>query len=127
MPIVITDIIIENERQPRRIIIDTKFTNILTASNHSAERFKAGHLYQLYAYLRSQEKGHGPRSRDSEGWLIYPSIAKDIDEAATIQGHRVRLVTIDLSLPSSEIITRLRNLPLRSAVSHGEAAARSAR
>lgn len=126
MPIMITDIIIENERQPRRIIIDTKFTNILTVSNHSAERFKTGHLYQLYAYLRSQEKDHDPGSWDSEGWLLYPSIGKDIDEAATIQGHRVRLVTIDLTLPSREIITRLRNLPLRSAVSYGEATARNA-
>ena len=40
----ITDIIIEN-RTRRRIIIDTKFTNILTVSNHSdTERFKTGHL-----------------------------------------------------------------------------------
>jgi 5-methylcytosine-specific restriction enzyme subunit McrC len=123
MPIMITDIIIENEREARRIIIDTKFTDILTASKYDAERFKTGHLYQLYAYLRSQEKDHDPRSFDSEGWLLYPSIGRDIDEAAIIQGHRVRLVTIDLSLPSSEIIERLRNLPLRSAFSGGEARA----
>ncbi len=120
MPIMITDIIIENEREARRIIVDTKFTDILTDSKYNTERFKTGHLYQLYAYLRSQEKDHDPLSFDSEGWLLYPSIGRDIDEAAIIQGHRVRLVTIDLTLPSSEIIERLRNLPLRSAISGGE-------
>ena len=117
MPIMITDIIIENERAARRIIIDTKFTDILTASNHKAERFKTSHLYQLYTYLRSQEKAADLLSAESEGWLLYPSIGKDIDEAAIIQGHRVRLVTIDLAQPSKDIVERLRNLPLRSGLS----------
>jgi 5-methylcytosine-specific restriction enzyme subunit McrC len=112
MPNMITDIILENEREARRIIIDTKFTDILTVSRFNLERFKTGHLYQLYTYLRSQEKDHDPLSIKSEGWLLYPSIGKDIDESAIIQGHHVRLVTIDLTLPSGEIIEKLRNLPL---------------
>lgn len=117
MPIMITDIILENEKEARRVIIDTKFTGVLTASRHDSEKFKTGHLYQLYAYLRSQERSDDELSAESEGWLLYPSIDTDIDEAAIIQGHRVRLVTIDLSLPTAEVIERLRSLPILSRLS----------
>lgn len=114
MPIMITDIILENETERRRIIIDTKFTGALVTSRFDTERFKTGHLYQLYTYLRSQEAPSDPLSLDCEGWLLYPSIGQEIDEAAIVQGHRMRLVTIDLTLPSSDIIERLRVLPLAS-------------
>lgn len=114
MPTMITDIILENERHSRRIIVDTKFTSILTASQYGSERFKTGHLYQLYTYLRTQERAADSLSAEAEGWLLYPAIGKGIDEAAMIQGHRVRLVTIDLTLPSNEIIQQLRELPSQS-------------
>lgn len=114
MPIMITDIILENETERRRIIIDTKFTGALATSRFDTERFKTGHLYQLYTYLRSQEAPADPLSLDCEGWLLYPSIGLEIDEAAIVQGHRMRLVTIDLTLPSADVIERLRLLPLAS-------------
>lgn len=116
LPIMITDIILENAAEGRRIVIDTKFTNVLTQAQHGGSRFKTGHLYQLYAYLRSQERSEDSLSWDAEGMLLYPAIALDIDEAALIQGHRVRFATIDLSLPSVEVIARLRALPMRSAI-----------
>lgn len=111
LPIMITDIILENEREGRRVIIDTKFTSILTAGQHGGERFKTGHLYQLYAYLRSQERASDPLSLVSDGMLLYPAVGVDIDETALIQGHRIRFVTIDLSRASMEIIEKLRLLP----------------
>lgn len=111
MPIMITDIIMENDHTNRRIIIDTKFTGILASSKFGSDRFKTGHLYQLYAYLRSQEKETDSRSKQSEGWLLYPAIGQNIDETAIIQGHAVRFVTIDLTRPSYNIIERLRSLP----------------
>ena len=114
MPIMITDIILENVKQGRRIIIDTKFTEVLTKSQHGGHRFKTGHLYQLYAYLRSQEQPNDPLSMSSDGMLLYPSIGLDVDETALIQGHRLRLVTVDLARPSQEVVSRLQNIPLSS-------------
>jgi 5-methylcytosine-specific restriction enzyme subunit McrC len=93
------------------VIIDTKFTSILTAGQHGGERFKTGHLYQLYAYLRSQERTSDPLSLASDGMLLYPAVGVDIDETVLIQGHRIRFVTINLSRPSLEIIEKLRLLP----------------
>ena len=114
LPIMITDIILENKTEGRRIVIDTKFTNILTPSRHGGPRFKTEHLYQLYAYLRSQERQDDPLSLNSEGVLLYPAITLDIDECALIQGHRLRFATVDLSQPTAQVIGRLRTLPIRS-------------
>lgn len=117
LPIMVTDIILENEQENRRIIIDTKFTNILTKSRFGdGERFKTGHIYQLYSYLRSQERNDDPRSLNSEGMLLYPSISFDVDETAEIQGHFVRFATIDLAEATTRVVARLRQLPLTSRI-----------
>lgn len=116
LPIMETDIILENAQENRRIIIDTKFTDVLTASQFGGKRFKTGHIYQLYSYLRSQERSDDPMSLSADGLLLYPSIGFDVDETAMIQGHRVRFATIDLAQPSAEVIDKLRKLPLLSAL-----------
>ena len=117
LPIMVTDIILENEQDNRRIIIDTKFTNILTRAQFGdGERFAAGHIYQLYSYLRSQENEDDLRSLNSEGMLLYPTISSDVDEAAQLQGHFIRFATIDLAQPTNSIVQRLRQLPLSSRV-----------
>lgn len=113
LPIMVMDIILENEQEDRRIIIDTKFTNILTASQFDdGRRFRTGHIYQLYSYLRSQERDDHPRSLNSEGMLLYPAIGFDMDETAELQGHLVRFATIDLAAPTTTVVERLRRLPL---------------
>lgn len=116
LPIMMTDIILENTLEDRRIIIDTKFTNVLTPSQYAGSRFKTDHIYQLYSYLRSQERPDDPLSLNSDGMLLYPSIGTDVDETAVIQGHSVRFVTIDLAQPSSIVIDKLRSLPMLSAL-----------
>ena len=117
LPMMVTDIILENEQEDRRIIIDTKFTNILTRSQFGdGQRFKTGHIYQLYSYLRSQERSDDPRSLNSEGMLLYPAIKFDVDEAAEIQGHLIRFATIDLGAPTTTVVERLRQLPLASRI-----------
>ena len=83
----VTDIILENQQEDRRIIIDTKFTNILARSQFGdGQRFKTGHIYQLYSYLRSQERDDDPRSLNSEGMLLYPAIGFDVDESGRASG-----------------------------------------
>lgn len=119
LPIMITDIILENVTDGRRIIIDTKFTDVLASAQHGGARFKTGHLYQLYAYLRSQERAGDPLSLQADGLLLYPAVGLDIDETALIQDHRVRFATIDLALPSNEIIEKLKVLPTVSALRRG--------
>ncbi|HXV24389.1 MAG TPA: 5-methylcytosine-specific restriction endonuclease system specificity protein McrC [Alphaproteobacteria bacterium] len=109
-----TDIILENRNECRRIVIDTKFTEILTSTAHRDRVLKSGYLYQVYAYLRSQEGEEGGLADNAEGWLLHPGVGADLDETIRIQGHDIRFVTIDLMLPSRELLEALKRLPFIS-------------
>ena len=108
LPSMQTDIILEHQELRKRIIIDTKFTKILTRGWYRDETLKSGYLYQIYAYLRSQEKAMDPMSLDSIGLLLHPSTGFDLNEAAVIQGHEVRFATVDLAAESQRIREQLR-------------------
>ena len=98
-----TDIVLDHQTSGRRIVIDTKFTSILKPGRYRDETLSSGHLYQVYAYLRSQV-GQGDSSADrAEGLLLHPSVGESVDETAVIQGHRIRFLTVDLTADASAI------------------------
>ena len=68
---------------------------------------KSDNIYQLYAYLRSQENAADPLSLHSTGVLLYPSLGIDYDKAATIQGHRIRFATVNLAAETQTIRKQL--------------------
>ena len=77
MPRMITDITLE--RRPagkiangHRIVIDTKFTSIVTTGQQGNQTFRSGNIYQMYAYLRSQEDAGDPLWRTATGVLPLP-------------------------------------------------------
>ena len=112
MPGMQTDIVLESppadEHDHRhRTVIDTKFTSILKPGHHRPLTLDSGYIYQMYAYLRSQEDDSDPGSLDSSGLLLHPSVGEDIDESAVIQGHRMRFATVDLTADSTAIRARL--------------------
>ncbi len=86
------------------------------SQHHEVRKSETSHIYQLYSYLRSQERSDDPRSLNSEGMLLYPAIKFDVDEAAEIQGHLIRFATIDLGAPTTTVVERLRQLPLASRI-----------
>lgn len=106
LPSMQTDIVLEDPGR-RRIIIDTKFNDILISGKYDNESLRSGYIYQIYAYLRSQEKGNDPLSLDASGLLLHPSIDEMIDESAIIQGHRIRFATVDLAAAAPEIRRQL--------------------
>ena len=94
----------------RRIIIETKFADVLTTNPFGKDIFKNGHLYQLYAYLQTQV-GRGEALADAaEGILLYPVVGQHIDEWAMIEGHRIRLATVDLTSTADQLRARLLGL-----------------
>ncbi len=100
-----------NRSDARRIVIDTKFTDITTPGWHRPETLRSGYIYQIYAYVRSQERNDDPASLNSTGVLLHPAIDDNVDESADIQGHRFRFMTVDLSKPSADIRDRLMAIP----------------
>lgn len=111
VPSMNTDITIETKALPnRRLIIDTKYySKTLEQGPFGSPKFKTENLYQIYAYLRTQED-RGPRFRDAEGLLLYPTTQHHLDEAMDVQGHRIRVATVDLAAPWAQIEERLHEL-----------------
>ena len=112
MPEMVTDIVLEHREHGttatgQRIVIDTKFTSIVGRSQFGKQTLKSGNMYQLYAYLRSQEQPGDSTSRHATGVLLYPSLGVCYNESATIQGHRVTFATVDLAADSQTIRSQL--------------------
>jgi 5-methylcytosine-specific restriction enzyme subunit McrC len=79
---------------PRRIVIDTKFTSITKRGHYRAATLDSGYVYQIYAYLMSQD-AQEPDAK-SEGLMLHPSVGDHVDEEVVIQGHRIRFATVNL-------------------------------
>ena len=110
MPIMQTDISLTRKSDKRRMVIDAKYYPSLFASGrHDTDKFRSGHLYQIYAYLRSQEeKGNG--FRNASGILLYPTVEQDIHETVNMQGHAISVATINLNQSWEMIEDRLLQL-----------------
>lgn len=103
-----TDIVLISPDKKSRTIIDTKFMSIvIKRSDHKKDTLRSLHIYQMYAYLRSQEKHDDESSLTSSGLLLYPSTGKEFDESCTIQRHRIRFATVNLADDIENIRHRL--------------------
>ena len=105
-----TDIVIDRRHQPQRLVIDTKFTGVLGRGWYRDQSLKTSYVYQLYAYLNSQDGRGDPWADQASGLLLHPAINGDFDESVLIQGHRMRFTTVDLAASHMEIKTRLLGL-----------------
>ena len=111
LPRMITDIVLDPPNGGRRIVVDTKFSSVLASGRFGGVTLKSNYLYQMYAYIRSQE-GYSPRCDETAGLFLHPAIGVTLNEYAVIQGHPITFATVDLSGSSAAIRSELR-LPLR--------------
>jgi 5-methylcytosine-specific restriction enzyme subunit McrC len=107
LPAMRTDIVLDHANSGRRIVIDTKFTSIVTAGWYREQSLRSAYLYQMYAYLRSQVGCSDPRADTASGLLLHPSVGQMIDETVVIQGHPIRFATVDLAAKPAEIRAQL--------------------
>lgn len=90
---------------PRRIVIDTKFTSVTKTNQFGDLKLRSGYVYQIYAYLMSQEASE--TDRKSEGLMLHPVVGEPVDEEVVIQGHRIRFATVDLAADSATLADQL--------------------
>lgn len=107
LPSMRTDVILDSYESERRIVIDTKFTSIVTPGWFREDTLRSGYVYQIYAYLRSQEGSGDPLATHATGLLLHPSIGEMIDETVVIQGHAIKFATVDLGGTAGEIREQL--------------------
>ncbi len=111
LPVMLTDIVIDDVVLGHRVIIDTKFTSILKPGFHRDQTLASGHIYQIYAYLRSQEdREDDPLANTASGMLLHPAVNCSVDESVEIQGHNIRFATVNLDATPREIRRRLLEL-----------------
>lgn len=111
MPSMQTDIELNHPQSGRRIVIDTKYTDIHTSSRYRESIISNGHLYQLYSYLRTQEHKADPSSFCAEGMLLHPLIGLSVNETTHIQGHDIHFKTIDLTTDSVDFEQSIKSIP----------------
>lgn len=110
LPTMRTDVVLDHPAAGRRIVIDTKFTSIVTNGWYREETLRSGYVYQIYAYLRSQV-GRGDSLADcASGLLLHPAIGQAVDETVVIQGQDIRFATVDLSASPADIRSQLLRL-----------------
>lgn len=103
-----TDIELEHRGQGRKLVIDTKFTDIFTSSQYREQMLRSGYLYQLYAYLRTQEERDDALwIQISEGMLLHPQCGPAVDTHIDMQGHRMYFRTLDLTGTAEEFERQL--------------------
>lgn len=111
LPIMKPDLTIQHRKTERLIILDTKFTKAsLVTGQWGNVTFNSDHLYQIYAYLKSQEE-RSVHHRTTEGVLLYPTVQQSLQEKVKIQGHNIHWITLDLSQPWEVVEKDLLSLP----------------
>lgn len=107
LPIMVPDLILQEQKTGRVIMLDTKFTASSLVENQWGKAvYDSSHLYQLYAYLRSQEQvSDGYRSAD--GILLYPTVYAHLSERIELQGHMIRIESVDLASEWGEVERQL--------------------
>lgn len=109
LPRMVTDIIPQAPACGRRLVVDSKFTSIFGVGRFGGTTLKSNHLYQTYAYVRSQE-GLGQFGEQTDGLLLHPAIDAEVNKNADIQGHSITIATVNLSNSTSAIRSELREL-----------------
>ena len=114
LPSMIPDLILGEHASGRIVLIDTKFTaGSLIENQWGKPVYDSSHLYQLYAYLRSQEEVSAEH-RNAEGILLYPAVQAKLSERVELQGHVIRIECVDLATPWEDVERQLLEIVNRS-------------
>jgi 5-methylcytosine-specific restriction enzyme subunit McrC len=110
LPTMQPDLVLKDQGNGSILILDTKFTEkSLVDGRFGNKGFDSSHLYQIYAYLRSQEH-LSEQHHKATGILLYPAARHQLSECVRLQDHNIYLQTIDLADPWESIEHNLLDL-----------------
>jgi 5-methylcytosine-specific restriction enzyme subunit McrC len=111
LPVMNPDVTMQHKKTGKLLVLDTKFTANVLIRGKADLIFNPSHLFQIYAYLRSQEHRSDSHLL-ATGVLLYPAVEHRISEMVRIQGHDIRWETIDLTQPWETIESDLLSVPV---------------
>lgn len=103
LPIMRTDITLRSSE--RILVVDAKYYPEALTGRFGVARLRSSHLYQLFAYL--EHAGSPKNALPVDGLLIYPAAAYQVSAAYRLRAHGVRVETLDLTRPWSDIAHQL--------------------
>ncbi len=110
LPTMQPDIVFEHKQSKQVVVLDTKFTaKSLQANHYKTDRFDSSHLYQMYAYLRTQDE-ESVQHAQAKGILLYPTVATQLSETLTMGQHQLAIECVDLAAEWQEIEAQLLGL-----------------
>lgn len=86
----------------RKLVIECKFSLDCVQEQWGKFTARSDHLYQLFAYLKNLERAGGV-NMVCEGILLYPTVTRAIDLRFKVQGHLIRVTTLNLNQHWREI------------------------
>lgn len=101
IPGMLTDVCLEHREDCA--VIEVKYYSNPFVGNYGARRIPSSHLYQLYAYVTNLGLTKAP----VDGVLIYAEPNDALDEVFELQGHRIRVLTVNLGADWRDIHQRL--------------------
>lgn len=105
LPVMKPDLILQSASA--LFVLDTKFTAKSLVENLWGKRqFDSSHLYQLYAYLTTQQH-RSEQHQKAIGILLYPTIDEKLSERIELGDHTIRVESVDLSAPWPDIEEQL--------------------
>lgn len=107
LPIMKPDLILQERRTGEMIVLDTKFTaKSLTENLWGKQLFESSHLYQMYAYLHTQEL-LSIQHQKAKGILLYPAVRGKLSERIEWEDHIIGIECLDLSVSWQEVEKQL--------------------
>ena len=94
LPIMQTDISLTSSS--KKLIIDTKYYKEAFKAKYSKDKINSFHFYQLYSYLKNQERESGI-SQSCEGILLYPAIDDDFKYTYYFDNHSITVMSLNLN------------------------------
>lgn len=91
------------------LVIDAKYYEETFAAYYDTKKLHSAHLYQLLTYLTNMASMQG-QDAHVKGMLIYPVANASIDVRYRIQGHDIRVRTLNLAQEWRQIHEELKSL-----------------
>jgi len=92
LPKMRTDVCLQNAEN--KIIMDCKYYCESLQYYYEKSTIHSNNLYQLFAYVKNKE--HEAGWENCAGVLLYPAVQAPLDARFRVQGHPMRVRTVDL-------------------------------
>lgn len=110
LPIMQSDIMLENKSGETVLIIDAKYyTHTLAENRFNARMLYSGNLYQIFTYVKNKDYEMGNGEHSVSGMLLYAKTDENLqpDNSYHMSGNKISVCTLDLNLEFSEIAKQL--------------------